>query len=115
MTPSVLMQIGLTVWLAALAAGILWRVMTGEIPTAGMLESGTGRRATLQPERLLTLGAFPIIIGLYALDALNSGPVMIDGHLSMPKVPDGVIEVLTGSNAAYLAGKVARNVGGRRS
>jgi len=97
--------VGLLVWFALLAVLIVMRVLNGDIFAAGMLlqnESDPG----IAPERVLAMASFPAVIIGYAMVALHAD--VSTAHPSLPDVPETLISLLTGGNAVYLAGKIAR-------
>jgi hypothetical protein len=96
---------GLLVWFALLMALIVMRVLNGDIFVTGMLqqdESDTG----VKPERVVAMATFPAVIIAYAMTALHAD--VSSTHPILPDVPETLISLLTGGNAIYLAGKIAR-------
>ncbi|MEN3376058.1 MAG: hypothetical protein V7604_1413 [Hyphomicrobiales bacterium] len=96
---------GLLIWFALLTVLIVMRVLNGDIFAAGMLlqnESDSG----VAPERVLAMASFPAVIIGYAMVALHAD--VSTAHPSLPDVPETLINLLTGGNAVYLAGKIAR-------
>jgi hypothetical protein len=97
---------GLLVWFALLAVLIVMRVLNGDIFAAGMLqhdESDSG----VAPERVLAMMTFSAAVIGYAMTALHAD-VSSAAHPKLPDVPETLINLLTGGNAVYLAGKAAR-------
>jgi hypothetical protein len=63
----------------------------------------------IAPERVGAMVAFPLVLGLYTLDALHAGVTSAAGRPSLPDVPSYLLTLLTGGNGLYLVGKIARN------
>jgi hypothetical protein len=96
-------MVQLEVWgfVLGLAALVFYKLLTGQINTDGLLNTKFGpNKGKISPERvqllLVTLGA----AFYYLMQVQMTAP---KGEL--PKVPDGLPEVLGGSNALYLGGK----------
>jgi hypothetical protein len=96
---------GLLVWFALLAVLIIMRVLNGDIFATGMLLQSESD-SSVAPERVLVMASFPAVIVGYAMIALHAD--VSTAHPSLPDVPETLISLLTGGNAVYLAGKVAR-------
>lgn len=101
---------GLLIWLGLLTALVAVRVLQGDIAARGLLsESAAGESVT--PERVVAMAVFPTVLLMYVLTALQ---VDVRGDPRLPDIPEAVVSLLTGSNALYLAGKIARRAGGAR-
>jgi predicted secreted protein len=101
-----IVAIALIVWLAAIAAIVGYRMLTGEIETDGLLSSNPDE--PIDPERVAMLVGTIAAAAYYAFTALSSlgnGPVT-----SLPDVPDLTLELLGGSQILYLTGKLARRI-----
>lgn len=99
--------IGLQVWLALLAMIIALRMWNGGIDTTGFLRTkrDIGHGAAIEPERLINLIVFPIVIATFTYDTLRLDPAT--AH-SLPDISNYMLTLLTGGNSIYLAGKIAR-------
>ena len=97
MAPGHLLGMFLLTWLSAVAALLAYRVLTGAISLDGLFTSDGAR---FSPERLQLLIMFLSAIVVYAASAMRSK--------GMPDVPEELLIFLGGSNAIYLAGKIAR-------
>ena len=113
MSSSVILQAGLLVWVALLAALIAGRIARGHISTRGMLVENP-RKSGVDPERVVAMAVFPSVIAFYVIHTLNSGVVWNGNMPIMPDVPESLLVALTGGNGFYLAGKLARGRGGKR-
>ena len=100
---------GLLFWFAALGALVVMRVLNGNIFAAGMLQHDA-TDSGVAPERVLAMLTFPAALASYAVMALHTD--VSSAHPSLPDVPASIITLLTGGNAVYLAGKVARGAQG---
>ena len=98
MTPGSLLGMVLVAWVAAVAVLILYRILTARIPLAGLF---TADGQSFSPERLQLFAMLLFALSAYVGMALQSG--------KMPDLPEEVLLLLGGSNALYLAGKVARS------
>ena len=97
-----LLASGLLAWFALLFALIMVRALRGDIKVSGMLGQ---RGGDVQPERVLNMAVFPVVVGYYVIKALN---VDVSVSASLPDIPQTLLVALTGSNSLYLAGKIAR-------
>ncbi|HVT60821.1 MAG TPA: OpgC domain-containing protein [Thermoanaerobaculia bacterium] len=80
---------------------VLWRVLTGEVSLKGLLNSkAPGDRRSLSPARLQLL----IISTVIAVGYLHA-VIVSPRWNALPRPPGGVIAVLGGSQAVYLAAK----------
>jgi hypothetical protein len=96
-------------WLAALALLISFRMLRGDIRTSGFLStSSAGAGIEIAPERVVAMVAFPAVLLMYVMTALNTDLTAINGRPVMPDVPEFLLTLLTGGNGLYLAGKIAR-------
>jgi hypothetical protein len=96
---------GLLGWFALLAVLIVMRVLNGDIFAAGMLQHDESD-AGVAPERVVAMMTFVAAVVGYATMALHAK--VSSTHPSLPDVPETLVNVLTGGNAIYLAGKAAR-------
>lgn len=96
---------GLLIWFALLAVLIAGRVLRGDIDATGFMRT-LKHDGEIAPERALSMMVFPVVIGLYALNALQAD--MTNGPARLPDLSDNLLMLLTGSNGLYLAGKIAR-------
>lgn len=104
-----LLATGLLVWLGALALIVSMRVMRGEIRTSGFLSTSSATAGTeMAPERVVAMVAFPAVLLMYVMSALNADMTAVNGRPVMPDVPEFLLTLLTGGNGLYLAGKIAR-------
>ena len=102
---------GLIAWLGLLAMLLSVRILRGDISAAGFLVGRLqARGAPVEPERVVAMVAFPMVLGLYALTALHADMSVIGptGRPVMPDVPEFLLTLLMGGNSLYLAGKIAR-------
>jgi glycerol uptake facilitator-like aquaporin len=81
---------------------VLYKIVVGEIPLAGLLDAKQpdGRRA-FSPARLQLL-IFTVVVAGYYLHLVIANP----HRDSLPDLPPSVVGALGGSHAAYLGGKV---------
>jgi hypothetical protein len=95
-------------WLGVLAAVIFIRVLRGDLEVRGMLRNSPSGR--YDPERVAALGASLLVLGAYALEALNEGVVRDPqtGRPSMPDVSQTLLMIFASGNVTYLAGKLGR-------
>jgi hypothetical protein len=100
-TPSQVLKWYMIGWLAAVAALVAYRILTGRIALDGLFTMDGNR---FSPERmqllLVTVGA----LAIYASEAL-AAPVITTKAL--PPVPEGLLAILTGSHVLYLGGKIS--------
>lgn len=100
------LSLGLLIWFALLAALIAGRMLRGDINVSGFMRADRDPNEPVAPERALSMMLFPVVIGMYALDALHAP---IDPlHPSLPDLSDNLLMLLTGGNGLYLAGKITR-------
>lgn len=100
---------GLLAWMAALALLIAVRALRGEINVSGFLASSTdGAGTEVQPERVVAMVAFPLVLLMYAMSALHADMAAVGTKPAMPDVPEYLLTLLTGGNGLYLAGKLVR-------
>ncbi len=97
MAPGIVLGWVLCAWVSAAAALIAYRMVVGRIPLRGLLTIDGDR---FSAERLQLLLVFMGALVVYAADALNTK--------KMPEISDELLIILGGSNALYIAGKVAR-------
>ena len=101
-------------WLAAIAAIVLYRLLTNKISTAGMTKGTTG--GGIDPERIVML--FTAVGGAlgYGAYALSTGPIVLEGteeaakRLIMPDVPNALLATVGGGQLLYLTGKLSRSI-----
>ncbi len=96
---------GLLIWFALLAAVIAGRILRGDIKTDGFMHTARGD-GKVAPERVLYMAIFPVVLGMFALDALHAPLDPLNP--SLPDLSDNMLMLLTGGNGLYLAGKIAR-------
>ena len=103
------LELFLLVWLGALAAIILIKMLRGDINVTGLTHSAEGTKA--DPERL-TLLMLTLAVALYYLVHTIGMPFedlpRVDGKLYMPDLPDDALVLLGGSQTAYITGKFFR-------
>lgn len=99
-----LLEAGLLIWMALLAAIVIGRVLRGETHSSGFLETRRGERAVV-PERALSMAVFPVVIVSYVYTALHAD---VAATHALPPLSDNLLTLLTGGNGVYLAGKIAR-------
>lgn len=94
-------------WLAALAALIGYRLLSGGIAMGGMFSThGAG---TVDPERVQLLIATFLGAAYYARSAATAAG---DAALTaIPDIPADVLAVIVGSQFLYLGGKLGRRLG----
>jgi hypothetical protein len=97
---------GLLIWFALLTMLITVRMLRGDINAGGML-SHDESDSDVKPESVVAMAIFPVVIIAYAVMALQTD-VTAAAHPSLPEVPNTLINLLTGGNGLYLAGKLAR-------
>jgi hypothetical protein len=104
-----LLAAGLVAWLGLVALLIAVRVLRGDIRVAGFLADTTdGAGIHVAPERVVALVVFPLVLLIYATNALNAELAVVGARPVMPDVPEYLLTLLTGGNGLYLAGKMAR-------
>jgi len=104
---SKLLSAGLLLWFALLAMLIAVRILRRDIDVSGFLTNSTkAGRDEITPERVAAMAAFPTILIYYVLTALRAD---MSVSPAMPDIPELLVTILTGSNALYLAGKIARS------
>jgi hypothetical protein len=104
---TVAVSAGLLTWFGLFLLLVGLRVLRGDFGVGGMLaESPTG---AVTPERVLSMAIFPVILVSYVLSALQ---IDVRADPRLPDISANLVSLLTGSNGLYLAGKIARNVGG---
>lgn len=109
-----LLAAGLLVWFALLLGLVLLAALRGDIETAGFLShSANTSDEPADPERVLAMAVFPVVVGYYVLLALNAD-VAGTNPARMPDIPEFFVALLTGSNGLYLAGKIARSDGAQK-
>lgn len=90
-----------TVLLAAFFGLVLYKIVTGEIPLAGLLDTKEpDGQAAFSPARLQML-IFTVVIAGYYLHLVIANP----HRDSLPDLPQSVVGVFGGSHAVYLGGK----------
>jgi hypothetical protein len=100
---------GLLTWMALLMLLVAVRMLRGEIRVSGFLSSSaTGAGTEIEPERVVAIATFPLVLLLYVMPALHSDLSLVNGRPIMPDVPEFLLTLLTGGNGLYLAGKIAR-------
>jgi hypothetical protein len=100
---------GLLVWFFLLAALIGVRILRGDIEVTGFLAHSAGAAGkAMEPERVVVMTAFPLVILMYTMSALHADLTPINGRPTMPDVPEYLLTILTGGNGLYLAGKMFR-------
>jgi len=108
MTPAVkLLEAGLLAWFGALALLVIVRALRDGVASGGMLVSDPDKDS-VDPERVVAMTIVPAVLAFYTIHAMNTGIVKTSTGWSMPDLPEGIISLLTGGNALYLAGKIAR-------
>ena len=95
-------------WLAAAAAIVGFKLLTGGIETHGLLGENGGDGPT--PERVQMLIASLIGVGGYGLMVLRANAAAAEPLTILPDVPTSLIVVFGGSQAIYLAGKLNRTI-----
>lgn len=101
----------LLIWLGLTALLVTVRMLRGDIRTAGLLSNDLqgSSGGSIAPERIVAMVAFPFVLAVYTLTALQSDVSGASGIPSLPDVPNDLVSLLTGGNGLYLAGKIARN------
>ena len=105
-----ILEYGLLAWFGALALLLALRMVRRNITISGMLMSESGG-GTMDPERLLQMVAFPVVIFYLLQQGLQvdvSAALAQGTRPSLPDIPDNLITLLAGTNSLYLAGKIAR-------
>jgi hypothetical protein len=103
---------GLLVWFALLVLLAVRPLLSGD-SALGLLTSTTPDEP-IQYERLLVVVLVPSILGYYVIDTLNQALVFnAAGRPTLPEIPESLLSILTGGNGLYLAGKIAREQGGK--
>ena len=100
--PGRVLEIALIAWLAAIAAIVGYRLLTGTIATTGLL---TTQGHSVDPERVQML--LGVIAGAvtYANESLA---LLGTGATQLPAPSETVLTLLGGSQLLYLGGKTAR-------
>ena len=95
-------------WLFLLFAVIVLKMLRGKINTVGLLRSSSD--APVDPERVGILATSMFAIGAYALNVLETGPILEPSThiLHMPDAPLSLLMILAGGNGIYLGGKFLR-------
>jgi hypothetical protein len=96
MNPGYFLGCFLEAWLAALAALIFYRILTGQITLNGLFTMDGER---FSPERLQLLLITVGILAWYVQDALGSN--------AMPTPSNDLLVILGASHFVYIGGKVA--------
>jgi hypothetical protein len=106
---SIFVEWTVAIWFAAVAGAVLLRLVTGSIPTSGMLKHDYGRGEPFQFHRLQLLGVTLMMAAGYLILALGRG----HAH-TLPDVSPTVLLAVVGSHITYLGNKFAlsRNLGG---
>jgi hypothetical protein len=86
--------------ICGLAAVVLWKLLTGSISLAGLLDSFDGGKRSSSPGRMQLLLFTLVAAGQY-LVAVWKNPVAG----SLPPVPQEVLAMVAGSQVLYLGGK----------
>lgn len=97
-------EIGLLVWFALFAWLVLSRMLSGAIDASGLLQHGA-EDAGVAPERVVSMIAFPAVLGSYVLAALHAD---MSVQAALPDPSENMVLLLGGGNGLYLAGKIAR-------
>ncbi len=108
MWPAPVLSTFLYVWLAAVAALVLFRMLQGKIHTDGLLRSAPN--APIDPERLQMLAGAVAGAVFYASYAMQVAAQSDTPITSLPDVPDTVLVLLSGSQFLYLGGKLGRKI-----
>src|SRR5262245_13802887 len=104
-----LLAAGLLTWFVLMVLLIAVRMLRRDIRVTGLLaETPPGAGTAIEPERGVAMAAFPLVLMLYVLSALQTDLPVVDGRPVMPDVPNYLLTILTGGNGLYLAGKIAR-------
>jgi hypothetical protein len=90
----------LMVWLAALAALVGYRLLTGKINTRGLLSDSETR--TMSPERIQLLITTVVSVAAFSQDAL--------AHQKFSDPSALMLSGVAGSQALYVAGKLVRRL-----
>lgn len=103
-----ILQIGLTVWLVAVAAIVIPALVRERQKLRGFLSHGMGGNQVFAGERApLALAAIGLPLAylqkVAAAKAASVGPLM-----ALPDIPDAWLTILGISIAAYVAGKAGR-------
>jgi hypothetical protein len=100
---------GLLVWFALLILLISVRMLRGDIRVTGFLaNSAAAAGQAVEPERVVAMAAFPLVLLMYVMSALHAELPIVEGRPVMPDVPAYLLTILTGGNGLYLAGKIVR-------
>jgi len=100
-----LAEIGLGVWLVALMAIVLWRLLISTDALSGLLKTEPDDGQL--PERMQNLAIIMVVVAYYVAMA---GKLVGSGEAPhrMPDLPDALLALVGGSQAVFLAGKTAR-------
>jgi len=90
-------------FLAILAAILLWMIWTGKIDLSGVLAEANGQ-ASMSRLQLLIF-TFVIAISLFMLVERNSDPKSNSTNKGFPEIPNGVLTLLGISASTYAVGK----------
>lgn len=101
----------LVIWLIALLALMIYRMLSGSVNLAGLFRTRGGAgtpSGRIEAERVQLLIAFFFALAFYAKAAVAQAQTGM--ATSLPEAPEELIAILTGSNALYLGGKIGRFV-----
>lgn len=103
MTVRDLLATSLSVFLAALAAIVLWQIATGRIGVAGLLRDKRGRG--FSPGRFQLLLATLAGLVVYVEEQMTAAPGTV------PELPEWLVWAMVGSQGLYLTGKSTSQLG----
>jgi hypothetical protein len=106
--PAQMLATGLLVWFGLLMLLIAIRMLRGDIYVSGVLTHDPDLAGqAVEPERVVVMAIAPLIVIAYVYQALSTD-LGGEGRPSLPDVPETLLTLLSGGNALYLAGKIAR-------
>ena len=97
-------EVALALWLVALMALVLWRLLIRANALSGLLK--TVPSDGQQVERTQSLAVVLAIVAYYV--AASAAAIAGAGPHKMPELPDALLALAGGSQAVFLAGKTAR-------
>ena len=109
MDANAIMAWTITVWLWATAALIVYRLLTGQIRSNGLLRTGSSEHV-VEPERVQLFIGSIAAAGLYVGYVLNAAADSAKPLTALPDIPTEAVLLMGGSNLLYLGGKYVRAI-----
>jgi len=110
-----LIEYGLMIWLIALVALILFRLVTRPSQFAGLIagDMNASGKHGIAPDRLQLLAVFLFALAGFAMSTLGAKALPLDPATHrpiMPEVPQSLLVMLGASHTIYLSGKLGRKM-----